>query len=148
LPECSPNWKGVVMSRSPLSRPKTLAEVAAGSPTYQDFGRNLKDFLHVFAEERRLCCDPRLMFAEEPMRLAPRFAEGIVCDGFLAGAADHLSRTHGVPTPLWALREDRILPEPWFAESHAQARMRLLRDTPSAFKDKNIFVFESALNVV
>jgi len=37
--------------------------------------------------------------------------------------------------------------EPWFSEPFPQVRMRLLRDTPSAFKDKNVFVFESALQV-
>jgi hypothetical protein len=136
------------MIPNPLSRPRTLAEVAAGSPTYQDFGYNLKDFLHTFADEQRKGRDPGPMFTQEPIRLAPRFAEGAICDAFLAGTADHLSRISGIHTPGWALHQDRTLPQPWFAEPFPQVRMRLLRDTPSAFKDKNIFVFESALSVV
>ncbi len=135
------------MSGNPLARPRTLAEVASGSATYHDFGYHLKDFLHAFAEQRRQGRDPSPMFAEEPQRLGSQFAEGPVCDAFLAGTADHLSRISGVHTPVWALQEDRILLEPWFAEPFPEVRMRLLRDTPSAFKDKNVFVFESALHV-
>ncbi len=135
------------MNPNRLSRPRTLAEVAAGSRTYQDFGYNLKDFLHAFADEQRNGHDLGSMFVQEPIRLAPLFAEGAICDAFLAGTADHLSRVSGIHPPLWALQEDRILQQPWFAEPFPQVRLRLLRDTPSAFKDKNIFVFESALNV-
>ena len=45
------------------------------------------------------------------------------------------------------LKEDLMLEEPWFSPEFPQIRMRLLRDTPSAFKDKNLFIFESALQV-
>jgi len=135
------------VSHNSLARPKTLAEVAEGSSSYQDFGYHLRDFLHTFAERRREGLNPILLLASEPLRLTTRFAEGNICDAFLAGTADHLSRTSGVHTPLWALQEDRVLQEPWFAETFPQVRMRLLRDTPSAFKDKNIFVFASAFRV-
>jgi hypothetical protein len=77
-----------------------------------------------------------------------RFPEGKICDAFLAATADYLSRVNGVPTPAWALNEDLVLDQPWFTEEFPQLRLRLLRDTPSAFKDKNPFVFESALSVV
>jgi hypothetical protein len=124
-----------------------LREVAAQSETYGDFGYNLKDFLHEFefARQRRLPLAPLL--AVEPPRLARRFHEGNICDAFLAATADHLSRANGIPTPQWALKEDLVLDEPWFSEQFPTLRTRLLRDTPSAFKDKNLFVFESALSV-
>ena len=61
--------------------------------------------------------------------------------------ADYLARTHRFPTPRWTLAPERVLEHPWFALEFPQVRLRLLRDTPWAFKDKNIFVFESALQV-
>ena len=41
----------------------------------------------------------------------------------------------------------RLLDELWFSEELPTVRLLLLRDTPSAFKDKNVFVFDSALRV-
>ncbi len=85
--------------------------------------------------------------SREPPRIANRFQEGNVCDAFLAATADYLSRVNHIPTPAWALNPDLVLEQPWFSEDFPEVRLLLLRDTPSAFKDKNIFVFDSALNV-
>jgi hypothetical protein len=41
----------------------------------------------------------------------------------------------------------RVLDDPWFSPSGRAFRATLLRDTPSAFKDKNIFIYENALTV-
>jgi hypothetical protein len=124
-----------------------LREVAAESESYGDFGYNLKDFLHEFARAGARNLPLERMLAEEPPRLAGRFPEGKVCDAFLAATADYFSRENRLPTPAWALKEDLMLDEPWFSVDFPQVRMRLLRDTPSAFKDKNLFIFESALTV-
>jgi hypothetical protein len=107
----------------------------------------LKDFLHEFelARKRERPLEPLLN--DEPARLAGRFAEGKICDAFLAATADYLSRVNGIHTPAWALQHDLMLDEPWFSPASPQIRMRLLRDTPSALKDKNLFIFESALTV-
>jgi hypothetical protein len=128
-------------------RPRSLREVAEASLTYSDFGCHLKDFLHAFHFARQDQLPLLPMLVEEPPRLKTRFLHGDVCDAFLAATADHLSRVHGVPTPEWALNQDLALEEPWFSEEFKSVRLRLLRDTPSAFKDKNLFVFESALSV-
>lgn len=133
--------------KASIRRPKSLREVAAQSDTYSEFGHHLKDFLHEFEWARQRQLPLRPMLAEEPPRLAARFREGNICDAFLAATADHLSRVNGLPTPAWALNEDLILREPWFSEEFLTLRLRLLRDTPSAFKDKNLYVFESALSV-
>ena len=61
--------------------------------------------------------------------------------------ADYLSRTNRIETPAWALKEDLMLEHTWFSEEFPEVRLLLLRDTPSAFKDKNLFVFDSALKV-
>ena len=59
----------------------------------------------------------------------------------------YLARVNAIQTPAWALKEDRVLDDPWFSEELPGVRLLLLRDTPSAFKDKNVFVFDSALKV-
>src|ERR1051325_1040791 len=123
----------------------TLQEVAAESRAYREFGRNLKDFLHEFAQakDRGLPLGP--MLADEPRLLAGEFEEGKICDAFIAATADYLSRVNGIQSPLWSLSESRVLEKPWFSEDWQEVRLLLLRDTPSAFKDKNLFVFDSAL---
>jgi hypothetical protein len=128
-----------------IRRPATLAEVAAESAAYTDFGRNLRDFLHEWVKARQRSLSLAPMFAEEPVRLCARFAEGAICDAFLAATADFLARGNGIQTPEWALDEDRVLEQPWFSEPFPSVRLLLLRDTPSAFKDRNLFVFASAL---
>ncbi len=135
------------MKAEKVQRPKSLQEVAAESRTYRDFGLNLKDFLHHFEEIRRQQLPLAPLLSDEPARLTGQFPEGNICDSFLAATADYLSRVNKILTPAWALQEDLVLKEPWFSEEYLSLRMRLLRDTPSAFKDKNIFVFESALSV-
>jgi hypothetical protein len=135
------------MNRPIIRRPKTLKEVAVEAETYQDFGMNLKDFLHEFtwAKEKKL---PLLsFFEEEPPLLANLFKEGKICDAYLAATADYLCRVNSIVIPGWAFAQDRTLDEPWFSLPFPETRLLLLRDTPSAFKDKNIFTFASALNV-
>lgn len=130
-----------------LRRPKSLKEVAAESATYSDFGHNLKDFLHEFSEAQKKSLPLEPLLIDEPPWLSNTFAEGNICDAFVAATADYLARVNGIPTPLWALDSSRVLDKPWFSLDYPQIRLRLLRDTPSAFKDKNIFIFENALNV-
>jgi hypothetical protein len=134
--------------RPMVKRPDNLSEVAAESATYEEFGYNLKDFLHTlaFAKKEGRPLEPLLVDA--PKRLASVFSEGKICDAFLAATADYLARNHGILTPSWALEEDLVLADPWFSPPYLSVRMRLLRDTPSAFKDKNIFIFEDALIAV
>lgn len=130
-----------------IRRPQTLQAAAAESESYEDFGHNLKDFLHAFAEAQRLAAPLDRMLAPEPPRLAERFPAGTICDAFLAATADFLARRSGLASPAWALKEDLALETPWFSPDFPGVRWLLFRDTPSAFKDKNIFVFESALQV-
>ena len=130
-----------------ISRPTSLQEVAVESGAYSEFGRHLKDFLHEFALTKKRGSALEPLLSEEPPRLARRFDQGRICDAFLAATADYLARVNAIQTPAWALREDLVLDDPWFSEELREVRLLLLRDTPSAFKDKNVFVFDSALKV-
>jgi hypothetical protein len=124
-------------------RPRTLLAVATDSACYQDFGYNLRDFLHAFAEARRRGEALVPLFTPAPPRLTGRFPEGAICDAFLAATADFLARRHRFPTPDWALWAGLALDQPWFSPDLPSVRALLLRDSPSAFKDRNIFTFDS-----
>lgn len=119
-------------------RPQTLAEVAARSDSLARFGRELADWLHTV---RALGSRPALAktFAEAPVRLAHRFPEGALADATLAAYADFLAGRIGAPAPSWCFEYERIAPEPWFAVESPRSRLLSLRDTPPAFKRRNLF---------
>ncbi len=125
-----------------MRRPSSLAEVAAW--TKEDggqFGYHLFDFLDQFYLERRAA-----MVAEEPPRLSGLVPEGHVKDAYLAAVAVSLSRLIGAPPPRWAWQEDRKLRVPWFASSGAAVRATLLAESPTPFRERNLFVSENALS--
>ena len=121
-------------------RPVTLAEIARHSGSLEDFGRHFRDWLH---EIRRHSSRPQLAAAvqQEPPLLAARFVQGEVADAWLAAYAEHLAGRIGRPVPAWANKRGRVSPEPWFATAVTSARLRLLalRDSPAAFKKRNLF---------
>src|SRR2546423_42016 len=99
-----------------VGRPLTLQEVAVEKRENRDFGRHLKDFLHEFALAKKTGQPLTPMLSDEPRILAEEFSEGRICDAFIAGTADYLSRVNGINTPLWAQNEARVLEKPWFSE--------------------------------
>lgn len=119
-------------------RPRTLAELAARADSLARFGRELADWLHGL---RGLGSRPALAasMAEAPGLLAGRFAEGGLADATLAAYADLLAERIGVAPPAWALEQARIAPEPWFAVEGPRSRLLALRDSPPAFKRRNLF---------
>ncbi len=120
------------------TRPHTLAEVADRADSLERFGRELADWLHTV---RTLTSRPALTRAIEsaPRLLADRFPEGSLADATLAAYADLLARRIGTPAPSWSFEYTRISPEPWFAVDGPRARLLALRDTPPAFKRRNLF---------
>ncbi|MBC8010638.1 MAG: hypothetical protein H7067_11145 [Burkholderiales bacterium] len=119
-------------------RPATLAEVAGRADSLGRFGRELADWLHTL---RGLGSRPALVAAmrEEPVRLAERFAEGALADATLAAYADFLAERIGVAPPPGVFEAGRIAPESWFAVNGPHSRLLALRDTPPAFKRRNLF---------
>ncbi len=119
-------------------RPQTLAEVAARADSLARFGRELADWLHTV---RTLGSRPSLArtVADAPPRLAGRFAEGLLADATLAAYAEWLSARIRTAPPEWCFETERIAPEPWFADEGPRARLFALRDTPPAFKRRNLF---------
>ena len=119
-------------------RPQTLAEVADRAESLEHFGRELADWLHTV---RTLGSRPALTrsIADTPTRLAERFPEGALADATLAAYADLLAERTGTAPPTWCFESERISPEPWFAVSTPRARLLALRDSPPAFKRRNLF---------
>lgn len=120
------------------ARPTTLAEVATRADSLVRFGRELADWLHGV---RTLGSRPALAatIAEAPMQLAHRFPEGSLADATLAAYADLLAARIGIAPPAWAFGPERIAPEPWFAVDGPRSRLLALRDSPPAFKRRNLF---------
>lgn len=120
------------------ARPTTLAEVAARADSLERFGRELADWLHTL---RALGSRPALAatIAEEPALLASHFREGALADATLAAYADLLAARIGSAPPAWCFAAERISPEPWFANEGPRGRIFALRDTPPAFKRRNLF---------
>ena len=135
------------MNPTPSRRPVSVAEVAEWSDSYREFGLNLKDFLHTLASAGKSPRERAALFAAEPRLLVGRFEEGELCDAFLAALADYSCRRCGIPSPTWSLNQSLSLARPWFSPDNLGLRALVLRDTPSAFKDKNIFILPSALEV-
>jgi hypothetical protein len=119
-------------------RPQTLAEVAARSDSLARFGRELADWLHTV---RTLGSRPALARTLEtaPPRLADLFPEGALADATLAAYAEWLSARIRNAPPAWCFEPERIAPEPWFTDEGPRSRLLALRDTPPAFKRRNLF---------
>ena len=122
------------------SRPATVREVARQAETLRDFGHLCRDWLHAL---RKVSSRNAAAAAirEEPSPLRDRFPQGEVADAWLAAMAELIAQRCGLEIPAWALSPSRILRDPWFAEEKAgpEARIIALRDSPSAFKKRNLY---------
>ena len=125
-------------------RPATLAEVAQLTLGGASFDRCLAEFLDEFR-----AAPSGESLSDEPMLLAPRFAElGRVQDAYLAATAEELAREFALPVPAWTDGETRRLPRPWFASRLASLRAVLILESPAGFRARNLFVSENALSRV
>ncbi len=62
-----------------------------------------------------------------------------MADATLAAYADLLAERAGIAPPAWCFAAERVAPEPWFASTGPRSRLLALRDTPPAFKRRNLF---------
>ena len=129
-------------AENPIRRPRSLAEVASWSDSLEQFGLNIKDFLHHFQDKR----DPASL-TEEPRLLAPLFNQGDVADAYLAAIASELASELGPVVPLWCRKPERYLHQPWFATPGRHMRALLLLESPPGFRERNLFVSANALSV-
>jgi hypothetical protein len=123
-----------------MKRPGALAEVAAWTETRQEFHYHLADFLDQF-----YLAPDAAMLTEEPTRLAGKVEQGDVFDAYLAAVAVSLARLIRAFPPAWACHESRKLRSPWFAHPGRALRATLLLESPTPFRERNLFVSENAL---
>ena len=124
-----------------MRRPHTLSEVAIWSEDHRAFSYHLADFLDQFYFERRA-----EMLMEEPARLENKIENGAVADAYLAATAVALARLIKANPPQWAWHESRKLKSPWFASDGSAIRATLLAESPTPFRERNLFVSENALS--
>jgi hypothetical protein len=127
------------------SRPKTLQEVALRVAGGESFRFELADFLDEFQQAVEPNADA---LTEAPPLLAGKVADGSRCDCFLAAVAETLARRNGWRTPDWTFDAERSLDEPSFDFSTREGRLFLLKDSPAAFKSRNLFVTGAVLDRV
>ena len=125
-----------------MTRPQTLVEVALDCPTLNEFSMRLADFLHEFSAHPNSG-----MLSEQPPLLGGSIELGDVADAYLAATADALSARLGTRRPEWTEAPDRYLRRPWFARRGSSMRACLLLESPSAFRERNLFVTANALSV-
>jgi len=125
------------------SRPKALSEVAARVSRGASFSRELADFLDEFRDQ-----PGEDAFAEEPLLLGTDTPGRGWIDAYLAAVADHLCGRCGFRRPSWLNGGARYLPDPSFACRSRAGRLFLLKDSPAAFKSRNLFVSANALERV
>lgn len=116
---------------------KEVAESAAidGSVSYP-----LRDFLDGFYAN-----PDREKFVEEPAVLCDALNDDGFADAYLAAVCDHLCRINGFVRPAWIKQPRRALKLPYFGATTHGLRMIYLQESPSAFRERNIFVSANCL---
>lgn len=125
-------------------RPRSLFAVVRDAESTEDIGSNLADFLdHVNWLAQQPAAAVRLAAS---LRAEPPRTGDVVQDAYLAAVAVHLTHRLGRRAPTWTEKKYRRLEHPWFALPDAWARATLLRDSPAAFRERNLFTTEDALH--
>lgn len=122
-------------------RISTLKEVAEVARTETRLSGALRDFLDGFHAE-----PSSEKLEEEPAQLIDALPDGTVADAYLAAVCDHLCRQYRLPRPAWIKSPHRVLKVPFFAAKSHGLRMIYLQESPTAFKQRNIFVSANTLS--
>ncbi|MBP8257809.1 MAG: hypothetical protein KAX37_10820 [Opitutaceae bacterium] len=123
-----------------------MREVVRNAESVEDMGLNLAEFLdHINFLLRKKTSRTVLHAA---IRGEPPPTGNSVHDAYLAAVAAHLANVHRLPRPPWVDKASRHLDRPWFAIPDPWARAWLLRDSPAAFRERNLFTTECAIQRV
>ena len=124
------------------NRTASLAEIASRTAVGGRFDYLLADFLVGFY------ADPNgESLWDEPGLLQESMGEsGRLRDAYLAAVAEHLAHQFQLPFPEWTGTPLRSLRLPWFASDFPSLRATLIRESPPAFRCRNIFVSSNALS--
>lgn len=119
----------------------SLVDVAALTKTQEDFSALLRDFLDGFYPAP---LPEKVM--DEPDLLCDVLHDGGMADAYIAAVCDQLCRQNRFTRPAWIKRPARFLKHPYFAAKTHGLRMIYLQESPSSFKERNLFVSANALS--
>jgi hypothetical protein len=132
------------MNETAWRRPQSLEEVARETIAQEttgpgDFNAMVAEFLDEFYSNPSYD-----RIAEEPPLMAGHFKKAGIADVHLAAVAESMADRLGRPCPEWA--EHRRMSHPCFAYDYPPLNEVLLRESPPAFRKRNLFVSENALS--
>lgn len=111
----------------------------------ETFGFALRNFLDGFYRVNH-SQKRKILRSAPPPKLREALADGGVADAYLAALANHLANQYRLPHPEWAQNPERYPDKPWFALQSPEARIWLLTQSPTAFRERNLFISEDALS--
>ena len=104
-------------------------------PDWTTFWYVLSNFLDDFKNNPQ-----HSRLADEPGNIEAKI------NSFLAAATEQLSKNYALPIPTWVYKRQFVLAEPFFPSGlKGDYRFFALRESPLAFKARNIFVTENVL---
>ena len=124
-------------------RPQSLAAVAGAASDAEALSFALRNFLDAFYASP----SPERL-TKEPLRLAALLSDDGLADSYFAALAEHLARQFGFQKPEWVMSPDRTMKQPWFSMKTHAGKMFLLTESPSSFRQRNIFISADALSRV
>lgn len=125
------------------NRPKSLADVARRTLEGSEWRYEFADFLDEF-----YASPSSGAIASEPESMVSTGPQGKRKDVYIAAAAEHLGRKYQLPLKRWVYHPSRYLDRPSFAFTTREGMLFLLKDSPAAFKSRNLFVSGNALDRV
>jgi hypothetical protein len=123
-------------------RPQSARAVAGRSRSLEQFGMNLRDWIHAL---RAITTTDSFLVAvsHRPPRLRGKFIGGEIADAFLAAQVEFLCNRAGLRPPKWVFDSEYTLEEPWYgmaaAVGSAKLRDVLRRDADPEFSRRNLF---------
>lgn len=111
-----------------MQLPHSLAQVASMSKAGYAFTSGVKEFIGFLQPIE----DPTAAIQEEPVDVGP------VENVYLAGLAEYIAATAGIPCPAWASDSSRFLPEPTFFGGRFTRGM-IIATTSFSMRRRNLF---------
>jgi hypothetical protein len=115
-------------------RPRTLAQVVECEREFGQLDAFLREFCDEFYIEQDAAKRAAMLEVEPPLIDDERE------DAYLAAAAEHLAQRYHLPVPHWTNQPVRFLHRAWFPCGLESLKAMLLRDSPTAFRRRMIFV--------
>ena len=125
--EYAPEPGGEPVGGGTISLADVARRIAAGAETLP----TVRDFLDQVARRSDVVLASLI-------RERPELTGDVRADALLAGIAEHLSATRGLPCPSWVREDERFLDRFWFVSETPGFRAVALAQTPIALKRRGV----------